>query len=694
MKNLKQKIILCVGIILTGLIVACSNPFIEPAAYDEDTGNVIIRIAGSNERTILPEAPVFSRYELKVTGTGAPAAPSDLSGLTGNGVSITLPAGTYTVTVKAYRLVSGTNYIAAQGSKSVTVNAGPEKTAVVIDLKPLNPLTDQGDGFFSYNITLPSGDKVPDTATLNLKSTLLNYDQTFNLKTSAASSAPIKLQAGYYEMFISLKRSTTTAGEYAAVHIYSGMETKAVLDLKNGFATINLDTLQKVIDDVKKELASMKVSTNGADVLVGTLWVTQNAVNILNTALSEAQALITSPPDKQAPVNTARQNLETALATFKSSAKQGTKFENATWTGLMTEVATPVTVTTSNNNVCVISIPLAGYTNSSGGYQVAGDGKVTFSVQGATLATGTVSGNNLTLSFPKAILGVSQVTLTKGTPATPKSDIEYLYSGIWSNSTQPALTYISGENWAFSIPGGTKAEGAVIRVYDRKAAFYKKDGTCFAVGKVAIEQAERVGNSLTIYPLTGGSHTLNFNPFPNPFVGNWQGGSTINGTLYAKITTWTLETASGAITAQGEYVWSGDTVYLINTNGTRYATGTINSAKTSLTVVTTSGQTQVFTLIDSPFKGTWKATLMVVATITAAVTTNTFDISANVADVTANGQYTWRNENGVRKGYFYLNGHSYGSGVMNSSGNEITVTLDEPIDAPVVGTIKSLTLKK
>jgi hypothetical protein len=706
MKNLKQKIIFCAAIILAVLLAACSSPFNAPPA---GAGNVIIRIAVGNGRTILPEAVTFSRYALTVAKKGGSnlPVPSDLSGITGSGISITLDEGEYTVTVKAYQSIGGKDYLAAQGSKTVTINSDSTETAVVIELKPLD-LLNGGNGFFSYDITLPNASYEPYTAVLNLKSSLWGYDEEFDLKDSAASSAPIRLDAGYYELFISLTKENLKAGEYAAVHIYSGMETKAVLDMSNGFATINLDTLQKVIDDVTKELArvdsgDIKISTNGSDVMLGTLWVTQSAVTALRTALTTAQGVIDNPPEKQSPVNAARQNLEMALTTFRSNAKQGAKFENATWTGLLTEVATPATITTGNNNSCTISIPLAGYTNSTGAYSVA-DGKVSFSAGGGVLATATVEGNNLILSFPKPVLGLSAATLTKGTPSSPKSDIESLYSGIWSNTgTQPALTYISAENWTFSLPSdsGKKGSGKIIRVYDRKAAFVKPDGTVFAVAKVATEKAELTGNTLTVYPVSGGSHALTLTPFPNPFVGNWQGGSTIGGTLYAGITTWTLENASGAVLVSGEYVWNGSEAYFLGTNGVRFATGTINSAKNSVTVVVnnpassfTAGQSQAFTLITSPFIGTWKATIAVVATVTAKVTTNTFDISANVTDLKVTDQFTWRTVNGVRKGNFYLNGYSYGVGELNSAGTEIKVTLDEPLDAPVVGVIQTLTLKK
>jgi len=623
MKNLKQKIFLCVGIILTGLIAACSNPYYESAAHNAGTGNVLIRIADGNERTILPSADGFSRYELEVaakTGNN-PAVPADLSGITGHGVSITLPEGEYTVTVKAYRSSGKNEYLAAQGSKTVTVS------------------------------TLP-GDAT--AAALNLVAVDGSYDEEFDLKVNASSSDPIELSAGYYDLFISLTKGDVKAGEYAAVHIYSGMETNAVLDLSNDFAAINLEALIKVIEDVENELARLeadgdiKIGVDGTGVSVGYLWVTQGAADALQTALAAAQGIVANPPEKQRDVNATRQALEEALAAFEP--QHGTKFDNGSWTGLITEVETPITFTI-NNGAWTLSVPLASSTNVTGTYTVS-DGTVTFTRQDAVYAIGTPSAadNTLAITLTTAILGADAATLTKGTVKAPAADIEYLYSGIWTDTgTPPVITYISSDKWTFSLPYEGEKVNGTFRVYDRKAAFLKTDGSFFAVGKVATEQAELTGNTLTVYPVTGGSFALTLNPYPIPYVGNWQGGDAISGTLYISITTWTLEDASGNVLAEGEYVWNGNEAYFIS-GGMSFATGTINDARNALTVAVNNsvpvfgGVEQVFTLIPSPFIGNWKGTVFLLVTVNAAVTNNTYAITSVAGN--ANGQYVWRTENG------------------------------------------------
>jgi len=696
MKNLKQKIILCAGIILTGFIAACSNFFTDTAEFNAGTGNVLIKISGGNERTILPAAVNFSRYAIEVVGAeNNPALPADLSGITGNGVSITLPAGEYTVTVKAYRSSGENEYLVAQGSKTVTVSSGSKSTAVVIDLKPF---IGEENGFFSYNITLPFE---TNTAVLNLKALNGDYDEKFNLIDSAVSSALIELPAGYYEIFISLKKGAMETGEYAVVHIYSGMETGVVLDMSNDFAAINLEALIKVIGDAENELAKLesgdvKISNNGEDVLIGWLWVTQDAVDALRTVLAAAQDLVENPPAKQRPVNAAQQALERALAEYEP--QQGTKFDNGSWTGLITEVETPVTFTV-NNSEWTLLIPLANINlkGDENTYTVS-NGTVTLKRGDDVFAVGVPSAadNTLTLTLTTAVLGVNKITLTKGTAAAPEADIEYLYSGIWTNTgSLPAITYISADKWTFSLPyKNEKANGTFI-VYDRKAAFYETDGTFFAVGKLAVDQAELTGNTLTIYPVTGGSVALTLNPYTNPYIGNWQGGNTIGGTLFINVTTWSLEN-DGGVLAEGEYVWNGNEAYFIS-NGARFATGTINEAKNELTVAVNNsvpafgGLEQVFTLIPSPFIGNWKGTVAIIVTVNAAVTTNTYTITSIAGNT--NGQYIWRTVNNTTKGLFYSNGYSYGTAALTSA-TKMTVNLDEPISVAGLASIKSLTLTK
>jgi hypothetical protein len=825
MKNLKQNIILCVGIILTGLIAACSNPYDETANEtakpNAGTGNVLIRIADGNERTILPAAVNFSRYELEVAAkTGdKPTVPKDLSGITGNGVNITLPAGEYTVTVKAYRSSGKNEYLVAQGSKTVTVISDSNNT-VVIDLKPF---IGEGKGFFSYKITLPDG---ASTATLKLVAVNGIYDKEFNLLDNSASSDPIELSAGYYELYISLKKGAITGGEYAVVHIYSGMETAAVLDLSNAFALINIETLTIAIENAEDLLASMAISDDGTDVLEGLQWVTQDAADALNEALEAAQAVVDNPPTKQRPVNEAWQALEEALAIFEAGIKDGTKnpealikaikdaenelakldageikisangtdvsiglqwvtqtaadslktaltaaqnvaadssakqsaveaarqaleaalaafapkygtvFANQSWTTTITPVAatphitTPITLNITSATVWTLAIPFADINLTSGTGANAqsyskNNGVITFN-KGTTAAptayaTATLSpdGEELTVRFTlpasvtgRSILGGTDTfVLRKGTAAAPAADIEYLFSGIWTDpeGTPPRLAYISNEKWTFSLPfEGTEVKGTLVR-YNRKAGFFKADGSFYGVGEARTEAEGITGNKLTVYAVDGSSFDVFLTPFWVPFVGTWEGGDSIDGNLYVSVPFWSIENSSG-VKAQGEYFWKDNEIYFIS-NGKYFATGTINEAKNVITVKVTdsasvyAGLEQDFIIPvknPNPFLGRWKGTVMLVVTGNATVTHNEYTtvatpIIGSTILGSGEGQYYWKNENGTRKAYFYSNGYLYGVATMNANGNQITMVLDEPFTYQLLGqtiTISTINMTK
>jgi len=821
MKNLKRNIILCAGIILTGLIAACSNPFTEPAEYNAGTGNVLISIAGGNGRTILPAATEFSRYELEVTGTGnKPTVPADLSGITGNGVSITLLAGEYTITVKAYRKSGNKEYLVAQGSKTVTVSSG--HTAVVIDLKPF---IGEEKGFFSYSITLPNDASV---ATLNLVAVDGSYDKEFDLLDSAASSAPIELSAGYYELYISLTKDTVDGGEYAVVHIYSGMETRAVIDLNNAFALINLETLTELVEQARAKLAEMEISDDGTDVLTSLQWVTQEAVNALNTALDKAQDVIDNPPKKQRPVNEARVAFEEALALFEAGIKDGTKdlagllqaiedaktvlanlkistngadvsiglqwvpqasidaltnaksdaqdvaddssskqpkvleaiqaieealaaltpkygtqFANQSWTTTIAPVAaaphiiTPVTLNITSATVWTLAIPLAEIelTNGSGANAQSyskENGVITFkkgtTAAPTTYATATLSrdGEELTVNFTlptavarRSILGNNTtLVLRKGTAAASSGGS--VFSGVWTDpeGAPPRLSYISSDKWTFALPfdgaEGSKVNGK-FGTFNRKAGFFKDDGTFYGVGEAEIESSDKVGNKLWVYPVEGGKFFGGYlQEYLTPFFGTWASGDAtansaagvepITGTLYMNIPFWSIEDSAGTVLVKGHYYWeSGNDVKLVS-NGKWFGTGTINAEKTVITIKVTdtgsayAGLEQEFIVpTTNPFVGKWKGSIMVIVTVNATVTNNVYNIDAGSAG-SGEGQYYWKVDNGVRRAYFFTNGYSYGVASMtetgNNAGKQLTVALADPISVAGLTTISSMTLTK
>jgi len=215
-------LVLCVSLIVLFIFATCgdsvSNLLIESKS---DSKEVLIRLAGSNGRTILPSAPVFSEFEL-ILQNGDLIETPDASDIDGAGVIVNLSEGTWTITLKGYQIIKEESILAAQGKEILEITSDEESYNVSIELEPIAIEDGVDDGLFSFNITLPTG----------LASAVLNIDNhSFNLLDNNTDS--ILLAPGYYDMSIILKKGNQEAGKFEAVHIYSGLESLAELDLSN-----------------------------------------------------------------------------------------------------------------------------------------------------------------------------------------------------------------------------------------------------------------------------------------------------------------------------------------------------------------------------------------------------------------------------------------------------------------------------
>jgi hypothetical protein len=148
---------LIAGILGALLLAGCSNQF-SPAPDASGQGRVTIRIEnGEQARTLFPEAPVFSRYELQFTpGSGQEAKEAE-DVTDPNSHSVTLATGDWTITAIAYIEISGITgitdgeYEAARGNNTLTVGEGPDNS-VGIDIH--GDIGD-GEGIFSYELSYP-----------------------------------------------------------------------------------------------------------------------------------------------------------------------------------------------------------------------------------------------------------------------------------------------------------------------------------------------------------------------------------------------------------------------------------------------------------------------------------------------------------------------------------------------------------
>ena len=246
--------IIGVSFVLLMLVTACDNPLSEPDGGTQPAGNVIIKIAGSDGRTVLPAAPVYSKFELTLQKEGdEPIEVEDTSGIEGAGVGVQLTEGSWTITLNAYQdvLRNGVPVLAAKGSAEIVVKKGDRSKTVSIPLYPLAiGETGGGQGVFSYEITLP-----PDveTATLSLKHSNGNAvvgHEDIDLTIEKNLSGRIALSAGYYDLTVIVTKNGQSAGTFESVHIYSGLESPLNLNL-SGVAFADRIYIMGTLDGVR-----------------------------------------------------------------------------------------------------------------------------------------------------------------------------------------------------------------------------------------------------------------------------------------------------------------------------------------------------------------------------------------------------------------------------------------------------------
>jgi len=218
MKNILK--IIGFSFALIALVVSCDNQF--PVLNGKASGNVVIRLAGSDGRTVMPSAPVFSRYELVLRNGGTELTPN-AGEINGAGVNVNLTEGTWAITLNAYQEINDKEILAAKGAYELTIVPSQSSYTVVMELNPIAIEDAVDNGLFTFDITLPLD---VDSAILILDG--VEYDLIID-----GSRGKVELAAGYYDFSIILKKNAQSAGVFESAHIYSGLESAAVLDLTN-----------------------------------------------------------------------------------------------------------------------------------------------------------------------------------------------------------------------------------------------------------------------------------------------------------------------------------------------------------------------------------------------------------------------------------------------------------------------------
>jgi hypothetical protein len=238
--------VLCTPILIGMILLASCQNGIDPQTGDdrpmEGKGIAAITLADLSRtaaRTILPtETPTFSKYVLSFTpGEGNTGTADDVTitgyGATalagGNAVQVELEPGAWTVTVIGYQAFTIGEYLAAQGNAPLIVTAGQTSSAVVT-IAPLAMDTAGAKGVFSYSITLPW-----DVTEARLILTPASSGDPLPVDMLAdETTGKLEVAAGEYGLVITMKKGGLSAGVSESVHIYPGLESKAVINFLDG----------------------------------------------------------------------------------------------------------------------------------------------------------------------------------------------------------------------------------------------------------------------------------------------------------------------------------------------------------------------------------------------------------------------------------------------------------------------------
>jgi formylglycine-generating enzyme required for sulfatase activity len=206
---------------IVGILVlaGCSDPVSLVQEKGKGTVNILIG-NDTNSRTLFPQTPQFSRYELRFTPNGGQAAKNPET-VTSTNTTVTLVTGSWTITALAYINVGSNEYEVARGSKNLTVNTGSNN--VIIDIKGN---VEEGTGTFSYELTYPD-----DVSAAVLKALSLTGElkKEVNLKADG-SSGSFTLNAGYYLLRVELEKDEGKAVKTEVIHIYKNLTTRAYGD--------------------------------------------------------------------------------------------------------------------------------------------------------------------------------------------------------------------------------------------------------------------------------------------------------------------------------------------------------------------------------------------------------------------------------------------------------------------------------
>ncbi|MDR2194365.1 MAG: leucine-rich repeat domain-containing protein [Treponema sp.] len=208
------------ALLYAGMFTACSDN--DHQDREDAAGRALIRIAGSNQRTVYPDTGDFVKYTLIFTGENGKSAP-DVVLEHKTSVEIALEPGTWIITATGWTNSAGSVPVPAVcGSVEVTVVAGRTTQAEIVMNKPV---TESGiHGTFTWRVRFPADAVESGSMLLSvLKDGAFSpYSEVDMLEQSEGS---VSLPPGYYLVEITLSSGGAETGRSEVVYIYSGTTT-------------------------------------------------------------------------------------------------------------------------------------------------------------------------------------------------------------------------------------------------------------------------------------------------------------------------------------------------------------------------------------------------------------------------------------------------------------------------------------
>jgi len=211
-------------------LFGCTDPVQDVSKTDSGAiapgmGRVIIGQVEPQERTLLPQTPVFVSYLLSFQYQGEGNASKNNQTVASLPCTVDLSPGPWLITVTAYTRIEGVqgladgNYPAASGSATVTASSG----AIVPATVNLQSGTEmEGRGVLEYHIELPA----ERTSVAALRILKINKSELTSINLLEAASGSIVIDAGYYLLQAQIATGRTRT-KTELIHIYSGHTTRA-----------------------------------------------------------------------------------------------------------------------------------------------------------------------------------------------------------------------------------------------------------------------------------------------------------------------------------------------------------------------------------------------------------------------------------------------------------------------------------